>query len=181
VAIHLRGDDRPVDITEEILFQHHEQRRMFALLDEMHAASPDALAAVWKRLAVLLEVHAEAEEKFFYPELLKLASRAAGKEHVADETKDAIKDHNEIRDAVSRVAKHEPGSDAWWDAVRDAREANGDHMAEEERDDLADFRRYADLDHRHRIAEQFVVFEARHAQGISSEDHDPGSYVREHS
>ena len=50
-----------MDITEEILAQHHAQRRMFAVLDEIDSADTRKLGAVWRRLAVLLEVHAAAE------------------------------------------------------------------------------------------------------------------------
>ena len=33
------------------------------------------------------------------------------------ETEDAIKDHNEIRDAVTEVARHQVGTDAWYAAL----------------------------------------------------------------
>ena len=36
-------------------------------------------------------------------------------------------------------------------------------MAEEEREDLVDFRQHADLQTRHEIAVQFIVFENQHA------------------
>jgi hypothetical protein len=170
-----------VDITELILTQHHEQRRTFALLDEL-ADDPVGLAAVWERLTILLEVHAEAEEKFFYPRLLKVGTGGGDAESAESETEDAIKDHNEIRDAIAEAAKHEVGSDAWWAAVRDADEANSDHMAEEEREDLVDFRRHADLQTRHEIAVQFIVYENQHAsRGIRPEDKDPEEYVAENS
>jgi hypothetical protein len=45
-------------------------------------------------LAILLEAHADAEEKLFSPRLLDV-----GKEG-DEETDDAISDHNDIRDAV---------------------------------------------------------------------------------
>ena len=45
-----------MDITEVILEQHHEQRRMFAVLDEMPRGDTAALGAVWARLEVFLEV-----------------------------------------------------------------------------------------------------------------------------
>jgi hypothetical protein len=173
-----------VDITEEILWQHHEQRRMFALLDEIDPGDTAKLAAVWRRLVVLLEVHAAAEERYFYPRLLELGRGAPGGDDPAEETKDAIKDHNEIRDAVAAADRHEVGSDDWWRAVRDAREANSDHMAEEERDDLADFRRHVDLVTRHRIALDFLAYEAAHAGGVRAGNRagnkDPDGYVAEH-
>ena len=63
-----------VDITEVILADHHEQRRMFAMLDEVDRADTATLGALWTRLSAMLEVHAQAEEMFFYPELLSWAS-----------------------------------------------------------------------------------------------------------
>jgi hypothetical protein len=170
-----------VDITEIILTQHHEQRRAFALLDEIDPGDTAALTAVWTRLAVLLEVHAEAEEKFFYPRLLAVGTGGADAESVDEETEDAIKDHNEIRDAIRDADGHPVGSQEWWDAVLEARKANDDHMAEEERQDLLDFRKHADLQTRHEIAVQFITYENQHFRGIKAEDHDPEEWVAEHS
>jgi hypothetical protein len=165
-----------MDITEVILEQHHEQRRAFALLDEMPRDDTAALGAVWGRLEVLLEVHAEAEERFFYPRLLRLG-KGNPEGDVDDEVEDAIKDHNEIRDAVRKARQHEVGTDGWWTAVWDARKANDDHMGEEEREDLLDFRRHADLQTRHDVAVQFLTFEAEHYAGIPIRDKDPERYV----
>jgi hypothetical protein len=167
-----------MDITELILFQHHEQRRAFALLDET-ARDVAALAAVWSRLEVLLEVHAAAEEKYFYPRLLAVGRGASDADSASSETEDAIKDHNEIRDAVRKVGGQETGSEGWWQAVTEARIANSDHMAEEERQDLADFRRHADLQTRHDIAVQFITYENEHAYGITPVNRDPEAFVRE--
>ena len=64
-----------MDITEVILHQHDEQRRMFAMLDEVRDDTETA-AAIWDRLAIFLETHAEAEERFFYPHLLKKGTGA---------------------------------------------------------------------------------------------------------
>jgi hypothetical protein len=49
-----------VDITDVILRQHDEQRRMFAMLEEWPRDDHEGLAAIWKRLEILLETHAEA-------------------------------------------------------------------------------------------------------------------------
>lgn len=133
-----------MDITELILFQHDRQRRMFAVLDDLDPDDTETLAAVWEQLATFLEVHVEAEERFFHPRVLELGSGAGGADSAKDETKDAIKDHNEIRDAVARAAEHDAVSGGWWKAVVDARLADSDYMAEEEREDLVDFRRHAD-------------------------------------
>jgi hypothetical protein len=166
-----------VDITELILTQHHEQRRAFALLDELDGDTA-ALAAVWERITIMLEVHAKAEELFFYPRLLDVGTGGGDADSAEDETEDAIKDHNEIRDAIAEAAKHETGSAEWWKAVRSCEEENSDHMAEEEREDLVDFRQHADLRTRHEIAVQFIVYENQHAaRGIPLENEDPEQYV----
>ncbi len=167
-----------MDITEVILHQHAEQRRMFAMLDEVPRSDGQALGALWQRLEILLETHAEAEERFVYPELLRLGQGAADADDAREEVEDAVKDHNDIRDAIRKVAAHPTGSDGWWDAVTECRVANSDHMAEEERQDLADLRRHASLQLRHDIAVEFLRFEsARAAEGIEPEKKDPERYV----
>jgi len=170
-----------MDITDLILNDHHEQRRLFAYLDEIEQTNTAALGAVWGRLKILLDVHAAAEEALFYPQLLKIGTGGGGESSAASETKDVIKDHNEIRDAAAEVGQHDVGSDAWRQAVVNTREANGDHMAEEERQDLADFRQHASLQLRHDIAVSFATFEAHHAAGIDAQDKDPESYVNDRS
>jgi hypothetical protein len=169
-----------VDITDVILRQHDEQRRMFSMLEEWPRDDHAGLAAIWKRLEILLEVHAEAEEKYFYPELLRLGTGGADAESVDEEVEDAVKDHNEIRQAVRKVGRCRTGSEAWWRAVVDANVHNSDHMGEEERQDLADFRQQATLELRHEIAVQFLRYEAiRWADGITPKDKDPEEYVKE--
>ena len=126
---------------------------------------------------MLLEVHAEAEERLFYPELLRLATGAGSKDSPEAETDDAIHDHNEIRDAIGLVDAEEVGTGSWWKAVAKVREANSDHMGEEERESLADFRCHADLDLRHSLGLSFVVFEAQHAHGVSAQNIDPSRYI----
>jgi hemerythrin HHE cation binding domain-containing protein len=170
-----------VDITQLILDDHHEQRRLFAMLQEIGRDDTEALAAVWTRLAALLDLHAAAEERLFYPALLKLGQGSGDDETPEAETEDAIHDHNEIRDAVAAVADHEVGSDGWFEAVAGADKANGDHMAEEEREGLKDFRMHTSLDARHELAVRFVAFEAAHVTGVEARDQDPQAYIDEHS
>lgn len=169
-----------MDITQLILDDHHEQRRLFAILEQIDRADVTALAAIWARLSAFLEVHAEAEERHFYPSLLRVGSGAGGKPSADDETEDAIKDHNEIRDAVAAVAGHAVGSEGWHAAVFKANKANSDHMGEEEREGLTDFRVHAPLQLRHDLAVRFAVFDASHITGVESVDKDPQNYIAEH-
>ncbi|TWP37437.1 hemerythrin domain-containing protein [Leekyejoonella antrihumi] len=169
-----------MDITEVILHQHAEQRRMFAMLDEVDRLDTATLQPLWRRLEILLETHAAAEEKFLYPLLPKVGAGHADADAADEEVQDAVKDHNEIRAAIGKVGRHQVGSTAWWDAVTETRVANSDHMAEEERQDLADFRRHTDLQTRHEIAVEFVRFESeKAAEGVPPTDKDPDEYVEE--
>ena len=170
-----------MDITLVIERQHAEQRRMFGTLEEWPRDDIEGLAAVWGRLAILLENHAEAEERYFYPELLKLGTGGADARSADDEVEDAVKDHNLIREAVRRACSLPVGSGAWWEAVVDANVQNSDHMAEEERQDLADFRQQASLELRHEIAIAFLRYEALHAcDEVAPVDKDPHEYVEQH-
>ncbi|HUQ74422.1 MAG TPA: hemerythrin domain-containing protein, partial [Burkholderiales bacterium] len=128
-----------------------------------------------------LEIHAEAEEQIFYPALLRVGEGAGGKADAEDETEHAIRDHNKIRSAVAAVTKHAVGSDGWFAAVAAANKENGDHMAEEEREGLTDFRRTAALPWRHDLAVAFATFEAVHFVGVKAVQKDPKAYVAEHA
>lgn len=166
-----------MDITQLILDDHHEQRRLFAMLDEIDSRDTQTLEAIWARLSAFLEIHAEAEERIFYPALLRVGEGAGGKADAEDETEHAIRDHNKIRSAVMAVSRHAVGSPEWFAAVAAANKENGDHMAEEEREGLADFRRNADREMRHKLAVAFASWEARHFAGVKPVQKDPKAYV----
>ena len=81
---------------------------------------------------------------------------------------------------MASAAVHTVGSDGWWEAVGTANKANGDHMAEEEREGLTDFRRHVSLQRRHELGIAFATFEAAHAAGVEPVDKDPQRYIDEH-
>lgn len=169
-----------MDITQLILDDHAEQRRLFAILEQIDRKDTAKLTAIWGRLSAFLEVHALAEEELFYPALLHLGKGIDKKHTPEEETKDAIHDHNEIRDAVTEAAGNDVGTDAWYTSVAKANAANSDHMGEEEREGLTDFRHNASLQVRHDLAVKFAVFEAEHITGVKPVDKDPDKYVAEH-
>ncbi len=169
-----------MDITEIILADHEEQRRMFARIDDVDPSDTQTLRALWNRLSAMLETHAEAEERYFYPELLKLGERLKDSTE-ADETEDAIGDHNDIRDGIRAAAQHDVGSKEWWEGVMAARKANDEHMGEEEHEGLRDFRQHVDLDTRHQFAVTFIAYQAGHVRGVPIVDKDPGKYVEDNA
>lgn len=166
------------DITDLILDDHAWFRRQFIALTDLQGrepADPDAVRAVWQPLADRLDVHALAEEQVFYPHLLEY-----GVDPV-EETLDAISDHNDIRDGVHDAARHPLGTQEWWAAVEQAREANDEHMAEEEREGIANFRTHAPAERRAALAGEFARFLATHptTAGLDTSDKDPETYVRD--
>ena len=96
----------------------------------------------------------------FYPALLREADPDG------EETEDAIGDHNDIRDA-DRRARTRSRSAATTGGRRwtPARESNSEHMAEEEREGLADFRRNAAQELRDRLGDEFARYKAEHPGG----------------
>ncbi|HEV7974328.1 hemerythrin domain-containing protein [Amycolatopsis sp.] len=161
------------DITKLILDDHDSFRRRFAALDDANGV--DELRAIWEPLAAFLDLHAVAEEEVFYPNLLRRGDDAE------DETVDAVGDHNDIRDAVHEAERHPIDSDEWWKAVHDARMANSEHMAEEEDEALADFRRNASAELRDDLGRRFAEFKKAHpgARDLDTGDKDPQGYVNE--
>lgn len=167
------------DITMLILADHDWFRERFAKLDYLQAQAPvdrAALERVWRPLADKLDLHAYIEEKIFYPQLL-----TRGADDPEGETLDAIGDHNDIRDGVRAADACRIGSDEWWAAVGRTRVANDDHMAEEEREGLSDFRRHAPIGLREALGRQYSEFMSTHAttKGVPIVDRDPESYVEE--
>ena len=164
-----------IDITALILDDHETFRRRFAMLDD--ATTPDESQAIWSSLADLLDVHAAAEELIFYPELLQIGDPQGS------ETEDAISDHNDIRDAVARAEEADVGTSEWWGAVGDARRANSDHMAEEEREGLRSFRQKAGEALRGRLGVEFLTYKHDHpTRGtIDTVDKDPETFIEHHA
>jgi hypothetical protein len=167
------------DITALILADHNWFRAQFAKLDELQAQTRvdrAALERVWRPLGDKLDVHAYVEEMIFYPQLLQ-----RGANDPEGETLDAIGDHNDIRDGVRDANAAPAGTEEWWAAVGRTRVANDDHMGEEEREGLSDFRRHAPVGLREALGRQYSEFMARHptTKGLAIVDRDPGQYVEE--
>ncbi len=159
------------DIADLILSEHELFRRAFAAIEAL--TDPTELKGAWQELADQLEVHASAEERIFYPALLKRVDDAEG------DTEHAIKDHNEIRATTHAVDDHEVGSDSWWEAFREAREATVDHLGEEERDVLPPFKEQVAEQRRGELGLAFLAYRDEHegAKGLSGKEKDPEAYV----
>src|SRR5690349_11456904 len=165
------------EITALIMADHHTFRVGFARLDD--ARGVEQLRAIWEPLALHLDIHADAEEEILYPHLLT----DSGGDEAEEETDDAIKDHNKIRDGIEEAGKHPVGSDAWWTGVWQARTENSEHLAEEEDEVLPDFRKHASWELRIELGARWLRFFGEHPQGkgLSFADKDPAKYIEENS
>ena len=74
--------------------------------------------------------------------------------------------------SVYRLAEN-----AWWAAVDKCNYHNSEHMSEEERQGLTDFRRTVPLQERTRLAIQYLAFEAKHAGSYQRQEKDPDDYI----
>jgi len=162
-------------VTEVIRKDHAWFRRQFSALEEAHGDTTVA-EGLWADLSARLEVHAAAEEALFYPRLLK-----DDKDSV-DDTKDAIGDHNQIRDAIHKAEACRAGDSGWWAAVHECYRANNEHMQEEEDGPLQEFDEAASKDEQAELARAFTEFETEHAgtRGLTIADEDPEQYIEEH-
>ena len=154
--------------------EHDAFRRQFEALEGL--SDRQELVDTWTSLVDLLEIHASGEEAVLYPVLVRRADDGA------EEAEHAVRDHNEIRDSVRAVEEQDVGSDAWWAAVRTAREVNEDHLLEEESDVLPAFRDSVERTRREELGERWVAFHREHAgaRGLSNEQTDPQTVVEAH-
>jgi hypothetical protein len=163
------------DIAVLILSEHDAFRRSFVALEEM--TDRQEQKAAWEDLRDRLEVHASGEEQVFYPQLLREVDDSV------DDTKHAVKDHNEIRDACRAVDDHEPGTEQWQAALQTAREVTVEHLEEEEHDVLPPFREQVGEEQRSELGIAWLGFLEEHerAKGLSGDKEDPEAYVEEHT
>ncbi len=144
---------------------HAEQRRLFAIIEEMPpartrsarghlgASSGAARHARAGGGAVLLPGASEDRPR--------RGRRKSGRRDARTRSRTITRSGTRRRPSI----EHEAGLGQWFKAVAAANKANSDHMAEEERQGLTDFRRHADRDCVIRLASQFIRFESEHLTG----------------
>jgi hypothetical protein len=167
------------DITKIILSEHEEFKSLFkeiSSLESHHHQDKEDLHHRWKNLADYLELHASAEEALFYPKALKQVKDSE------EDTKHAVKDHNEIRETTRAVAKEETGTEGWWKAFNEMKDATIEHLEEEEEDVIPPFQKEVPEEEKNEIGRQWREFCANHsgAKGLSGNKKDPQKYVEKH-
>jgi hypothetical protein len=129
-----RPDLHPADVIDLIMADHRRIRRLSEALDDAARHHVDSgqdrvLAHSWQQLAGLLGAHTRAEEEICYP--LSGCSRPD-----TGHRRDAIDDHEDIREAIAEASLQRVGSAPWWRAVRAVQAVSAGHLDREERDVL---------------------------------------------
>ena len=120
---------------------HADHQRICALLDALddlmrcrgNAWAAVSLARTWQELRGLLDLHTQAEEEICFIALFGPGPEAAA------QMREAVADHEDIREAVREADLQPIGSVAWWRPVTAIRQAASHHIVHEERGPLAAF------------------------------------------
>ena len=136
------------DIIELVLQDHHA---VAALFDKLQAAAhADDQSALFAQVKDALERHASAEEKVLYPRVRKEVPDGR------EESKDAIEEHDQIRESLKEVDEHDAGTDLFTLAVTQLVATTKHHVGVEESELLPDFRKNSDAAEREELGRRFA-------------------------
>ena len=136
---------------------HRRIRRLCQALDDAArwsgSSGPGWLPAhAWQRLASLLEAHARAEEEICYLPMYR------GHAHAAERRREAVADHDDIREAISEARLRRAGSRLWWVAVSAVPAITIEHLDQEERGPLAASLPWLTMRQRRELGRQYAGF-----------------------
>jgi hemerythrin superfamily protein len=141
------------DIIDLVLQDHHAVAELF---DELQAAKgADEQAKLFAQVKDALERHAGAEEKVLYPRVRNEARE--GKEEV----KDALEEHDQIRESLKEVEEHEAGTELFALAVAQLVATTKHHVGVEEAELLPDFRTSSEASERESLGRAFEEAKAK--------------------
>lgn len=110
----------------ELLKKDH--KKVSQLFKEVEAASGQAKKQIFSRLKTELDVHANIEERIFYPAL-------ENKEEARDITLEAYEEHKVVKDLLAELDNGDAAQDEW-DAKLTVLKENVEHHVEEEEGEL---------------------------------------------
>lgn len=136
---------------------HRRIRRLCRVLDDAVRWERDSgpgwmLDSAWERLAAVLAGHTRAEEEVCY---LPMFGRLPG---AAGIRREAIADHDDIREAIGEASLQRAGSAGWWRAVRAVVATSIDHLDREEADVLAGSLLRVTMTRRYELGRQWCAF-----------------------
>ncbi|NRQ36063.1 hemerythrin domain-containing protein [Nonomuraea sp. NN258] len=136
------------DVVDLILQQHTQIRQLFSQAEQ---AEGKKLAKIFSELALLLEVHEEAEEKVVHPVAKAIAS---------DVAEARVREENEAKKVLKRLKDMGPDADGFGELFQQLKEAVDAHATHEERDEFPRLREQCDESELRDMAEKFAQFQA---------------------
>jgi hemerythrin superfamily protein len=143
------------DIVDLVLQDHRTVQAMF---DELQAATgADDQAKLFVEVKEALESHASAEEKVLYPRVRKDVPEGR------EEAKDAIEEHDQIRESLNEVEERDAGTELFILAVAQLVATTKQHVGVEETELLPDFRNNNEASERESLGLRFEEAKTRAA------------------
>lgn len=147
-------------MADVIQLMQADHQRICALLDALddlmcHRSAvfaPASLARTWQQLRRLLDLHTDAEEEICF---IALFGRGPG---AAAQIREAIADHEDIREVAQETDLQPIGSAAWWRLVTAIRRTASQHIVREEQGPLAAFAGSAAPGLREELGRQWLSF-----------------------
>jgi hemerythrin superfamily protein len=113
-----------MDLFQLIRHDHQKAKRLFERLAET-AGGTQSRPRLFAELKHELELHAEVEEKYFYPAL-------RGHDEAKDLIQEALEEHGDVKEALVALDHGDNESDGWADRLDELREDVEHHVEEEE-------------------------------------------------
>lgn len=107
----------------------NDHKKVAQLFDQIESASGAAKKRTFEELRTELDLHAQLEERLFYPRLENTKT-------ARDITLEAYEEHNVVKDLLAELAKDGMGDE--WDAKLKVLRENVEHHVEEEEGELFD-------------------------------------------
>lgn len=140
----------------EILHKDHEKvAEIFSRIEETKENEEARREHLFQSLYNELDVHSQAEEKFFY-------SRLKGEDETRELVMEAIDEHKDLKKVLGELDSMDKGSVEWTAKIRSCKEMVEHHVAEEENELFPRARRVLGEDEAAAIAEDIASFKEEH-------------------
>ena len=113
-----------MDLFRLIRQDHQKAKRLFERLAET-AGGTQSRPRLFAELKHELELHAEVEEKYFYPAL-------RSHDEAKDLIEEALEEHGDMKEALVALDRGDKESDSWTDRLDELQEDVEHHVEEEE-------------------------------------------------
>jgi hemerythrin superfamily protein len=142
----------------EMLHQDHEKARaLFAQLEAIGEEDDARREQIYIGLYRELDLHSQAEEKFFYSQL-------KGEDETRDIVLEALDDHKEIRKLMDELEAMDKSSPDWSSRLATLQEKVEHHVQDEERELFPRARRALTDEEAAGIADDIEAFKEEHEQ-----------------